>query len=305
MATKKHSLALRKKPFLCIDSRWLAKNKWLWDTHAGPNETYSGYIDYWDEVPWQEVPFDDGKTRDYNYAAPAQYIPTYAGDILGTVGDLLALLEHDHIDTRIIPAQYAHGESVRDMQLRDLLFRNYDPSCYRCPIVYSRPVTYHFGGTGHIGDNARQAFFIHESESCDGTEGMREILGVNYHREFFADAVHYFRTIRAEDIVGAVRETPLHSNLVLYIIGAGSVPRVSINGVWKVVSPGVFPGYGNPYNFVYNAYRISIPDHGLRFGAGELNEIIVEHIAPRPIDLGAQVIFSLKWRGSPMPEPIK
>ncbi len=62
-----------------------------------------------------------------------------------------------------------------------------------------------------------------------------------------------------------------------------------------MVSPDYYPPYGNPYGFVYNPIKVAVIDHGLRFGEGELNEIIVEHVAPRPIDLGAQVIFSLEY----------
>jgi len=289
-----HFMILKRFPFLSLDARWVAKSKWLWDGWAGPHETYSGYIDYWDEVPWQEVPFDDGKTRDHNYAARAQYLPSYASAILGAVGDIIALLERDGIDTRIIEAQYAHGESVRAPQLRNLFFRNFDPSHSECPIVYSRPVTYTFGAKGHIGDNSHQAFFVRADESCDGTEGMREILGVNFRREFFADAVHYSRTLPAAALPKIPAATP-YQRLVCYIIGCGSVPRISINGTWHVVSPDYFPSYGDAYGFVYRGHKAVIIDHGLHFGEGELNEIIVEHIAPRPLDLGAQVIFSLEW----------
>ncbi len=289
-----HFMTLKRKPFLSIDGRWLAKTKWLWDEWAGPHETYSGYIDYWDEVPWQEVPFDDGVTRDYNNAARAQYLPSYAGEILGTVGDLIEYLERDHIDTRTIEAQYAGDSVPENVALRNLFYRYYNPAHTECPIVYSRPVTYTFEAKGHIGDNSHQAFFVRADESCDGTEGMHEILGVNYRREFFADAVHYFRTFPGALLPNIPAATP-YQRLVCYIIGAGSIGRISINGVWKVVSPGVFGSSGNPYNFVYRGYKAVVIDHGLRFGEGETNEIIVEHIAPRPIDLGAQVIFSLEW----------
>jgi len=287
-------MTLKRYPFLSIDSRWVAKSKWLWDEWAGPRETYSGYIDYWDLVPWQSVAFDDGKTRDYNNAARAQYLPSYAGALIGAVGDIIEYLERDHIDTRTIEARYAGDTSPENVALRDLFFRFYNPAHSECPIVYSRPMTYTFGAKGHIGDNSHQAFFVRADESCDGTEGFRAELGVNFRREFFADAIHYFRTFPASFLPKIPDATP-YQRLVCYIIGAGSVPRICINGVWKVVSPGVFPAYGNPYNFVYRGYKAVIIDHGLRFGEGELNEIIVEHVSPRPEDLGAQVIFSLEY----------
>ncbi len=147
-------MALRRKPFLFIDARWATtKSKWLWDEWAGPNETYSGYVSYWDEVPWGTVRYDDGIERDFNFAARAQYIPTYAGEVLGHVEDIIALLERDHIDRRIIEAQYAADSIPQEIPLRDLFYRDYNPANVGCPIVYSRPVTYRFGAKGHIGDN--------------------------------------------------------------------------------------------------------------------------------------------------------
>jgi len=83
--------------FGCFDARWKAFGIFLRDTHAGPNETYSGYIDYWDEVLWQKVMFDDSVECDFNFAVQAQYVPKYTGEILGTVENLVKLLNDDGI----------------------------------------------------------------------------------------------------------------------------------------------------------------------------------------------------------------
>ena len=305
--------SLRRRAFLCLDARFIAKFKWLWDDYAGPNETYTGYVSYWDEIPWQRVRFSDGIVRDFNYAAPAQYLPAYGGtgdylgifescvesglpetychNCVGMVGDLIALLEADHIENQRIEAQYTHTAMPREVALHELFFRAFDPANRGCPIVYSRPKTYVFGTPGHIGDNTCQCGLITSARSCDGTEGLRAELDVNYIREFFADAIHYSREFPSSYLP----EVSTFSRLVLYIIAGGSVPRVCINGTWHNTSPDYNPPYGDPYGFVYRAHRATIADHGLRFGAGESNEIIIEHVAPRSDALGAQVIFVLEY----------
>ena len=285
-------MAFRRKPFLFIDARWAStKFKWLWDEWAGPNETYSGYVTYWDEVPWGTVHYNDGVVRDFNFASRGQYIPTYAGEIIGVVEDIIALLERDRIDRRIIEAQHSHPAMPQEIPLRDLFYKGFNPANVGCPIVFTRPVSYTFGEPGNICDDAHQSNFCMPFMSCDGTPGLRDELGVNYIREFFGDSIHYIREFPASDLPAV----SVYNRLVLYIIGCGAVPRVSINGIWHNTSPEYNPPYGCPYGFVYHAHKVAITGHGLRFGTGETNEIIVEHVAPRPEDLGAQVIFSLEY----------
>jgi len=318
-------------PFLCIDCRWKVFSKWLWDDYAGPNETYSGYINYWDEIPWQRVVHDDEIERDHNYAAQAQYIPTYSGDIIGFVDDLGKLLHKDGILYDEINAQYSHEFPAGLVQIKKILYRDFDTHAPVCPVVYSRPVTHTFKGSGHIGDNSMISRYISAPECCDGTStgsGM-------FPHEFLADALHFVREISGDEIMELLRpfaeangneggaESSLPSaladgRLVVYTIGTGSVPRIKINGGdWHVVSSGYFPPYGDPYNFDYHAHRAVIEDHGLIFGESEpvrgdggtepipipMNEIIVELIAPRPEDLGAQVVFAFEYEEIVKPKP--
>ena len=285
-------MALRRKPFLFIDARWAStKFKWIWDEWAGPHETYSGYVSYWDEIPWGTVRYDDGVARDFNFAARSQYIPTYSGDVLGYVEDIIALLESDRIDRRIIEAQHSHTAMPQNIPLRDLFYKNFNPANVGCPIVFSRPVSYTFGEPGNICDSAHESYLCTTAITCDGSEGLKYELGVNYLREFFSDAIHFAHEFPSSYLP----EITVYNRLVCYIIGCGSIPRICINGTWHVISPDYFPPYGDPYGFVYNPIIAAIPDHGLRFGTGETNEIIVEHVAPWPEDLGAQVIFSLEY----------
>ena len=81
-------------PILCIDSRWAVRYKWLRDVLP---DDYSNYLDVWDTVPWQLIMHEDMVERDYNMAAPAQYLPKYADESVGDVADLLALLAADNI----------------------------------------------------------------------------------------------------------------------------------------------------------------------------------------------------------------
>lgn len=279
---------IKRVPFLCIDSRWLSRWKWLWGAYAAEAEEYAGYVDAWDGIPWKEVKFDDGVVRDHNYAAPAQYIPIYAGDTIGHVDDIIEMLDADGIAESELNAQYQHGATSQLHPLYDLFFRDYDHRNRACPIVYSRPQTFRYGGPGHIGDNSEQVFFISSHYSCDGTLGLRGTLEANFRREFWADAIWFFRSISGLD------PFPPNSRLVLYIIAAGSVPRIKINDIWHIVSPDYFPSYGDPYGFVYRGHKAVIEDHGLISGAHK-NEIIVEHIAPTADNIGAQVIFVLEW----------
>ena len=276
-------------PFLCIESRWQTRVKWLWDAFAAENETYLGYIEYWDSAPWQRVAFDDGETREFNYAAPAQYFPTYAGESLGSVLDLAALLERDGIIEAMIEAQYnplgartlaplspltrgtdtersEMSGGLRTVQLGDLLFRDFNRRNSACPIVFSRPMTYTKGAPGHIGDNSMSVFFATADETCDGTVGLRGTLSGNNRREFWADAIWFVRNVGIEELNAELAKTaementgkdsalsadsalniPENAHLVVYLIAAGSVPRISINDVWHVVSPEYMPSYGDP-----------------------------------------------------------
>jgi len=304
---------IRRKPIICIDSRWTVKWKWLWDAFAGPNEGYAGYITAWDSIPWQKVKFDDGVVRDFNNAAQAQYMPSYddsgtyyhlddpciasgmlesyCHSCLGLVGDVIEILEDDHIADMTIEAAYtSEGSSViTDAPLRNLFFRNFNPANRCCPIVFSRPMTYTFGAPGHIADNNSQFFFAFANHSCDGTAGLRGSLSGSYRREFRADAIWFFRNF------SNMPSVPADARLIVYIIACGSVPRIRINGTWHIVSPDYFPPYGDPYGYVFRGHKAVIRHHGL-LGSGFNNEIIVEHIAPHGNEVGAQVIFSMEWK---------
>lgn len=304
----------RRKTWLSLDSRWLAKFKFLWDDYAGPHETYTGYIEYWDDAPWQKVMFDDGIERDHNYAAQAQYKPLYAGEILGYVEDIAKILDADGILYDEIEAQYSHETPAGSVSLKKILYRDFDTTAPVCSAVYSRPQTYRYKGAGHICDNAKQSNLCTAALSCDGTEGLRAELGVNYIRDFFADALHFIRKFPCSELP----DVPHDARLAVYIIAAGSVPRICINGIWHAVSPTYMPPYGDPYGFVWRGYKAVIEEHGLEFDTGDdvesrhastlpeegsetepvpipMNEIIVEHIAPRPENIGAQVIFAFEW----------
>ena len=213
-------------PVLCLDSRWQTKAKWLWDAWAAANEGYTGYVDIWDTIPWQQVVLEDGMPHDFNYAAMAQYLPSYGGsgdyyhifdpcvasglneaychNCLGLVGDIIALLEADGIADEIIKATYniMDAGAMKAVPLRDLFFRNFDPANICCPIVFSRPMTYNKGGAGHIGDNNQQVFFVRAVDSCDGTEGLRVTLAPEtYRNEFRADSMHFLRTVPVNEML--------------------------------------------------------------------------------------------------------
>lgn len=335
-----------RKIFLCLDSRWQTKYKFLWDAWAAANEGYTDYVDIWDTIPWQTVVLDDGTPHDFNYAAMAQYLPSYGGsgdyyhiyeqcvgvglpdhychNCLGLVGDIIALLEADGIADSVITATYSSEGSgvIAHVPLRNLFFRNFDPANICCPIVFSRPMTYNKGGPGHIGDNNQQAFFVRAVDSCDGTEGLRVTLAPDtYRHEFWADAMHFLRTVPADEIIPLLTAAPLavpldkgdeleadssakssgglsSARLVVYAIACGSVPRISINGTWFVVSPAYFPPYGDPYGYCFRGHKHlvgQVTDLPLHLAAGESNDFIVEHIAPLSDEIGAQVIFAIEY----------
>ena len=150
-------------------------------------------------------------------------------------------------------------------------------------------MTYLFGGEGHIGDNSDIAFFIRASCSCDGTEGLRATLPERYRREFWADAIHFLRELPGADLP----DVPHDARLVLYIIAAGSVPRIKIGDTWHIVSPDYFPGYGDPYGFAWRGHKAVIESHGLTWDG--INDIIIEHISPGRDQIGAQVVFVMEW----------
>ena len=316
---------VHRKPILVLDSRFIVRSKWLWDPWAAANEGYTGYVDIWDTIPWQQVVLEDGMPHDFNYAAMAQYLPSYGGsgdyehifdpcvasglheaychNCLGLVGDIIALLEADGIADETISAAYSILESgvIAHVPLRNLFFRNFDPANFCCPIVFSRPMTYNKGAPGHIGDNNQQVFFVRAVDSCDGTEGMRVSLAPEtYRNEFRADSMHFLRTVPVDEILGQIGlpSIPDGARLVVYCIACGSVPRIQINGIWHVVSPTYFPPYGDPYGYCFRGHKHTvgtIAECGLRLAAGESNEFIVEHIAPLSDEIGAQVIFCLEW----------
>ena len=329
---------IRRVPFLCIDSTWRVRWKDLWTTFAGPAGTYTGYIDAWDGIPFQRIMFDDGHERDYNFAAQAQYMPSYGGsgdylgiyekciesglpetychNCVGLVQDLIALLEADGIAESEIVAQCSWGDDVGAglapaldethsheeratarvapirVRLRDLFFREFEPANVGCPSVFSRPLTHHYEGAGHICDNAQKLYYCTADNSCDGTTGLN---GSELNENFRADALWFSKSFLSSLLLGAA-EGHHDARLVLYIIAAGSVPRIKINGTWEHVSPlEYFPSYGDPYGFVFRGHRAVIESPNFLWGEEAENSIIVEHIAPRGEDVGAQVIFALEW----------
>ncbi|MCD6595573.1 hypothetical protein J7L68_07865 [bacterium] len=288
-------------PFIAIDGSWEARFKWLWDDWAGPNETYTGYISYWDEIPWGQIDYRDVGPLQLCLAAPAQYIPTYAGDTIGYVDSIIAILDNDNIANDSIYLCYPtnSGQIWGWISLKEIFYKDFDTTNTDCPIVFSRPIDTLFMGVGNLCDNAHQAFFCRDYESCESTEGMRQ-TGINYDTQYFADAIHFYGRFNL-DILSQMGVIPytidqiLNSNpkLIVYTIGTGSVPRIWLNGTQYIVSPGYFPSYGDPYNFVYNGHKSIIDNPNILYDG--INEIEVELIAPRPEDLGAQVVFALRF----------
>ena len=225
------------------------------------------------------------------------------------------MLELDGIDEQEIYARHEYGDATTAVRLRDLFFRQFDPANVGCPILYARPMTFHYCGSGNIGDNGQTAFYCRAEDICDGTTGLREETGNTHAHEFWADVQWFSRRITGAEIVRArhshedadtdghemvnasplLDDVPEDAKLVCYIIAATSVPRIKINGTWKVVSPCYFPPYGDPYGMVNRGFKSIIADHGLRFGVDDINEIVVEHFSTRGDQCGAQVIFCLQW----------
>ena len=288
-------------PFIAIDGSWQVRFKWLWDNWAGPNETYTGYISYWDEVPWGQIYYRDVGPLQFCLAAPAQYIPTYAGDTIGYIDSIIAIFENDNIlyDSLYLCYPSVSGHIWQWTTLKELYYKDFDSTNTDCPIVFSRPIDTLFLGVGNLCDNARQMYFCDEYESCEGAEGMRQI-GMNYDPQYFADALHFYGQFNL-DILSQIGVIPYtieqirdsNPKLVVYTIGTGSIPRIWLNGTQYTVSPGYFPSYGDPYNFVYNGYKTVIDNPNFIYDG--INSIEVELIAPRPEDIGAQVVFALQF----------
>ncbi len=309
-----HRIVTRRKALFCIDPRWRVQWKFLFD--AMP-ESYTGYIPIWDTVPWQEVKMD-GKIRDHNYAARAQFFPSYGGygdyygiyepcvgfgydeaychNCMGLVQDFLRMLELDGIDEQEIYARHEYGDATLAVRLRDLFFRQFNPANVGCPILYARPMTFHYCDSGNIGDNGQTAFYCRNEDICDGTTGLREETGGTHAHEFWADVQWFQRSLRGSELGISLDDVPEDAKLVCYIISSTSVPRIKINGTWKVVSPCYFPPYGDPYGMSNRGFKILVADHGLRFGVDDINEIVVEHFSTRGDQCGAQVIFCLEWK---------
>ncbi len=274
----------RRHVLFALDSRFTVKWKFLFD--AMPHD-YTGYIDIWDTIPWQEVAFDDGITRDHNYASQAQFRPSYGGtgdyigifaqcvasglpedychNCQGLVGDLIALLEADGIADDLIDAQYLateHTESteteeefnaetaetaeteeelnaetaetaetelpeeisalpadsaLRRIPLRNLPFKEFNterPFPETFPCGFARPMTYRYRGRGHLGDNGEACFFVRESNSYDGTEGLNAELEGNHRHEFWSDVAWFIREITTEEISDTIRESIRRSELM-------------------------------------------------------------------------------------------
>ncbi|MCD6594629.1 hypothetical protein J7L68_03030, partial [bacterium] len=216
---------IRRVPFLCIDSTWRVRWKDLWTTFAGPAGTYTGYIDAWDGIPFQRIMFDDGHERDYNFAAQAQYMPSYGGsgdylgiyekcvesglpetychNCVGLVQDLIALLEADGSANETITAAYRDTDDMLvpgTIRLRDLFFRNFDRANKSCPLVFSRPLTNHLQGAGHICDNAQKLYYCTADKSCDGTTGLN---GSELNENFRADALWFSKSFLSSLLLGA------------------------------------------------------------------------------------------------------
>jgi len=292
-------------PFACIDSSWGVRFKFLWEDYAGPAETYTGYIDYIDSVPWGEVLLDDGSRRSSFMARQAQYKPKYAGEIIGSMDNFLDLLNYDGIrDKRIAVYMIMSDGRERSVvqELNELFWKDLGGPHGPCPVVMSRPMTYVAGGPGTICDNSKQEYACNIVDACDHTLGLRE-LGISHDRQFFADYLLFWRDMYVTEIgprlpVGHDFDTVRRGSprLVVYMIGAGSIGRIRVNGDWHIVSPGYFPPYGDPYNFIYNGHKAVINDFEFDFSPEVILELDVEYVAPRPEDLGAQVVFAVEYR---------
>ncbi len=288
-------------PITAIDGSWIVRWKWLWDYMMDVNEEYIGYVPYWDDIPWGQADFLDEGSLQFALAAPAQYYPTYAGDTLGRVDSIIAILENDGIadDSLYLCYPTNNGAIWGWHTLRELFYKGFSTDSGQCEIVFSRPMDTLFTGVGNICDNSHKAFFCNDDIICDGTSGMRA-TGDTYIRGFWADALHFYSAfdIRALCDAGIIPYSieqirDAAPKLVVYVIGAGSVPRMWLNGTEIVLSPEYFPSYGDPYGYVFNGYDTTIASPPLRWD--EINEVEIEHIAPLSDEIGAQVIFALKF----------
>ena len=288
------------EPIAAIDGSWRVRFKNLYP-NTRDYETYEGYISYWDDVPWSEIEFSDAGVLNFQMAAPAQYIPTYAGETLGYVDSIIALLEADGIaDDSLYLCYPTDGGAVwRWRKIRDIFYKNFNPDQTDCPIVFSRPVDTLFSGIGTLGDNAYKFEFCPPEKACDGEEGMIA-TGHRYDSRFFADALHFFGTfdLRRLYMRGALKIPPAEiencsPKLVLYVIGAGCIPRMWLNGTEYVICPEYFPSYGDPYCEEYNGYRVEISSPNINYDG--LNEVEIEVISPTIRQIGAQVVFAIKY----------
>jgi len=302
-------------PFLCIDSSWAVRYKWLWDDYAGPGETYTGYINYIDDIPWNGVLTEEGGLRTVSPSAQAQYVPTYAGDVIGEPSRLIRILEMDGLaDKQIVALLRKTDHTVFSgyVSLRRIFNKDYGEFPTGCPIAMSRPVSYDIGDPGNLCDNAYQSDFCTAVMACDGIEGLR-VEGINRDRQFYADYLLFSRDFRVSEIGSRLPRGRTFDDvragnprLIVYMIGTGSIGRIKVNGVWHIVSPGYFPAYGDPYNFLYNGHRAFIMDPGINFVPDEMLELDVELVAPRTQDLGAQVVFAIAYDVAvSRPTPIK
>ena len=308
---------IHRVPFLAIDSLWRVKWKWLWDDFACENGGYTGYLDAWNYIPWQIVELKGIGAQDWNFAAPAQYMPVYDGltdneeifercvkfgypenfciNCLGLVQDMIDLLEADGIADAPIPVSYPLSKRQQSsvQSLRDILFKDFNRNNSVYPIVFSRPMTFIYGGAGHIGDNAQKMFFCRAKDSTDGSVGEINPGGEwQFRDEFRADSMWFLRKIPAASIPNA----PRNAKLALYIISCGSVARIRINDEWfHVSSLDNFPPYGDPYGFSFRGYKAVIEDYILNREVDGQNSIAVEHISPVIDSVGAQVIFAFEW----------
>lgn len=288
-------------PFLVVDGSWLVRWKWIWGEYAAESGTYIGYAAVWDDIPWGGFEYTDEGLLQVAMAAPAQYCPISGGDTLGYVDSVIALLESDGIADDSLFVCYPR-DTVAEWgwhRIRDIFYKNFNSDSSHCPIVFSRPVDTLFTSAGNLCDNSRQVYFCSASEACDGVGGMAS-CGHAYFRDFWADALHFYSafSIPALCDLGVIPysvEQIVHSDpeLVLYIIAAGSVPRIWINGNEYIVSPSYFPPYGDPYGYVLNGYRAVIDSPAVDWYG--LNTVEVEHVSPLQDGLGAQVVFALRF----------
>jgi len=304
-----------RKVFLVLDARWEVRWKDLND-YAREHDTLEGYLEVLDDFPYQRVAFDDGVVRDYNFAAQAQFRPSYDDSgyyngmydpcvesglppeycrgCLGLVSDLIALLERDGVADQKISAAYAATEPPTEIPLRRLPFRKFDdfsPFPQTFPCAFARPQTYRFKGVGHYGDNGFAYEFARARDTYDGTEGLRAELGEFYRREFFATVAHFTRLLEPSELP----DFPDDARLVVYMQSDGAITRLAVNGRWFPLWEH-FPSYGDPYVcrcFRGHRYEIPVADLGLRRGAE--NKLTIEHIATGR-GHGANVVFALQWR---------